>query len=152
MTWSSLRFNVWRSSAAMATNLPSCLLIQFLEQLLKFLLNFTLLKYVKYQSSKLWLFNHKRSDCLASTFFFSLFSLLKRAKDHGKNYIIVKRFLVCHLLRNRLLILLSISLFSSCLPLLFLDAFRMDAMSHCIGIVFSTKTKMHAIMVLRLAL
>ena len=33
----------------MATNLPSCFSIQFLEQLLKFLLNFTLLKYVKSQ-------------------------------------------------------------------------------------------------------
>ena len=30
----------------MATNLPSCFPIQFLEQLLKFLVNFTLLKYV----------------------------------------------------------------------------------------------------------
>ena len=34
----------------MATNLlPSCFFIQFLEQLLKFLVNFTLLKYVKSQ-------------------------------------------------------------------------------------------------------
>ena len=35
----------------MATNLPSCFLIQFLAQLLKFLVNFTLLKYVKSQRS-----------------------------------------------------------------------------------------------------
>ena len=35
----------------MATNLPSCFLVQFLEQLLKFLVNFTLLKYVKSQRS-----------------------------------------------------------------------------------------------------
>ena len=35
----------------MATSLPSCLFIQFLEQLLKFLVNFTLLKYVKSQRS-----------------------------------------------------------------------------------------------------
>ena len=35
----------------MATNLPSCFPIQFLEQLLKFLVNFTLLKYVKSQKS-----------------------------------------------------------------------------------------------------
>ena len=35
----------------MATNLPSCFYIEFLEQLLKFLLNFTLLKYVKSQRS-----------------------------------------------------------------------------------------------------
>ena len=35
----------------MATNLPSCFFIQFLEQLLKFLVNFTLWKYVKSQRS-----------------------------------------------------------------------------------------------------
>ena len=35
----------------MATNLPSCFLIQFLEQLLKFLVNFTLSKYVKSERS-----------------------------------------------------------------------------------------------------
>ena len=35
----------------MATNLPSCFFIQILEQLLKFLVNFTLLKYVKSQRS-----------------------------------------------------------------------------------------------------
>ena len=35
----------------MATNLPSCFSIQFLEQLLKFLVNFTFLKYVKFQRS-----------------------------------------------------------------------------------------------------
>ena len=35
----------------MATNLPSCFFIQFLGQLLKFLVNFTLLKYVKSQRS-----------------------------------------------------------------------------------------------------
>ena len=33
----------------MARNLPSCFSIQFLEQLLKFLVDFTLLKYVKSQ-------------------------------------------------------------------------------------------------------
>ena len=33
----------------MSTNLPSCFFIQFLEQLPKFLANFTLLKYVKSQ-------------------------------------------------------------------------------------------------------
>ena len=33
----------------MATNLPSCFLIQFLEQLLRFLVNLPLLKYVKPQ-------------------------------------------------------------------------------------------------------
>ena len=35
----------------MATNLLSCFSIHFLEQLLKFLVNFTLLKYVKSQRS-----------------------------------------------------------------------------------------------------
>ena len=35
----------------MATNPPSCVSIQFLEQLLKFLANFTLLKFVKSQRS-----------------------------------------------------------------------------------------------------
>ena len=35
----------------MATNSPSCFSIFFLEQLLKFLVNFTLLKYVKSQKS-----------------------------------------------------------------------------------------------------
>ena len=44
----------------MATNLPLCFFIQLLEQLLKFLVNFTLLKC--YVSEKLWLFNHKRAD------------------------------------------------------------------------------------------
>ena len=51
ITWSYLRFNVWRSFVTMAINLPSRFLIQFLEQLLKFLVNFTLLKYVKSQRS-----------------------------------------------------------------------------------------------------
>ena len=35
----------------MAANLPSCFFIQFLEQLLKFPVHFTLLKYVKPQRS-----------------------------------------------------------------------------------------------------
>ena len=35
----------------MATNLPSCFLIQLLEHLPKFLVNFTLLQYVKSQRS-----------------------------------------------------------------------------------------------------
>ena len=51
MTWSNLRCNVRRSFVTMATNLPSCFFIQFLEQLLKFLVNFTLLKYVESQRS-----------------------------------------------------------------------------------------------------
>ena len=49
MTWSNLRFNVWMSFISMGINLLSCLLIQFLEKLLTFPLNFTLLKYVKSQ-------------------------------------------------------------------------------------------------------
>ena len=51
MTWSNLRINVWRSFVTMETTLPSCFSIQILEQLLKFLVNFTLLKYVKSQRS-----------------------------------------------------------------------------------------------------
>ena len=51
MTWSILRFNVCRSFVNMETNLPACFLIPFFEQLLKFLVNFTLLKYVKSQRS-----------------------------------------------------------------------------------------------------
>ena len=51
MTWSKLRFNVCTSFVTMATNLPFWSFIQFLEQLLKFLLNFTLLKYVRSQRS-----------------------------------------------------------------------------------------------------
>ena len=51
MTWSNLRFNVLASFVTMATNLPFCFFIQFLGQLLKFLVNFTLLKYVKSQRS-----------------------------------------------------------------------------------------------------
>ena len=49
MTRSNLRFNVSRSFVTMETNLPSCFSIQFLEQLLKFLVNLNLLKYVKSQ-------------------------------------------------------------------------------------------------------
>ena len=51
MAWLNLRLNVSRSFVTMATNLPSCSSIQFLEQLMKFLVNFTLLKYVKSQRS-----------------------------------------------------------------------------------------------------
>ena len=51
MTWSNLKFSVEGSFVTMATNLPSCFSIQFLEQLLKFLSNFSLLKYVKSQRS-----------------------------------------------------------------------------------------------------
>ena len=51
MTWSNLRFSVGRPFVTMAANLPSCFIIQVLEKLLKFLVNFTLLKYVKSQRS-----------------------------------------------------------------------------------------------------
>ena len=44
MTWLNLMFNVCRSFVTTATDLPSCFIIQFLEQPLKFPLNFTLLK------------------------------------------------------------------------------------------------------------
>ena len=51
MTWSDLSFNVLTCFVTIAANLPFCFFIQFLEQLLKFLVNFTLLKYVKSQRS-----------------------------------------------------------------------------------------------------
>ena len=51
MTWSTLNFNVLRSFVTMATNLPSCFSVQFLEQLFKFLVSLTWLKYVKSQRS-----------------------------------------------------------------------------------------------------
>ena len=43
----------------MATNLPFCFFIQFLEHLLTFLANFTLLKYVKSQRSFCFLITKK---------------------------------------------------------------------------------------------
>ena len=51
MTLSNLMFSVRRSFVTMVANLPSCFSIQLLEQLLKFLVNVTLLKYVKSQRS-----------------------------------------------------------------------------------------------------
>ena len=51
MTWSNLRFSVRRSFVTKATHLPPCFSIEFLEQFLKFLVNFTLLKYGKSQRS-----------------------------------------------------------------------------------------------------
>ena len=62
----------------MATNLPFCVFIQFLEKLLKFLANFTL-KYVKSQRS--CLFNHKKLIFGFQNFGFksSLLRLLKGA-------------------------------------------------------------------------
>ena len=44
----------------MSTNLPSCFSIEFSEQLLKFLVNFTLLKYVKSQRSYGFLITKER--------------------------------------------------------------------------------------------
>ena len=55
MTWSNLRLSVERSFVTMATNLPFCFFIQFLEQLA----NFTLLKYVKSQRRYGFLFTKK---------------------------------------------------------------------------------------------
>ena len=63
------------SFVTMGTSLPSCFLIEYLEQLLKFLVNFTLLKQVK--SQRIYgFFNNRRADFLA-TKFWSLLSLLK---------------------------------------------------------------------------
>ena len=60
----------------MGTNLPSCFSIEFLEQLLKFLVNFVEICLV---SEKLWLFNHKRADFWFPNFEFktSFLSLLE---------------------------------------------------------------------------
>ena len=60
MTWSNLKFNVSRSFVTMATNLPFCFFVQFLEQLLNFLANFTLLKYNSSQRSYGFLITKKR--------------------------------------------------------------------------------------------
>ena len=64
----------------MATNPPSCFLIQCLEKLLTFLANFTLLKYVKSQRSYGFLIMHKRADFWFPNFGFkrSLLSLLNQ--------------------------------------------------------------------------
>ena len=60
----------------MATYVPSCFLIQFLEQLLKFLVNFTLLKYVKSQRSYGLLITKELIFDFQISEFFSLLSLL----------------------------------------------------------------------------
>ena len=63
----------------MATNLPSCFFIQNLEQLLKFLVNFTLLKYVKCQRNYGFLITEELS------FGFQILDL----KDHFSASVIV---------------------------------------------------------------
>ena len=50
MAWSNLRFCL-KVFVTMATNLTSCFSIQFSELLLKFLVKFTLMKYVRPQRS-----------------------------------------------------------------------------------------------------
>ena len=62
---------------AMATNIPSCFSIQFLEQLLKFLVNFTLLKYAKSQRSYGFLITKELIFGFQILDVFPLFSLLK---------------------------------------------------------------------------
>ena len=77
MTWLNLRFNVLRPFVAMVTNLPSCFLIQFLQQLLKFFSNFPLLKYVKSQRRYGFLTTKELIFLLPNfDIFFSLCSLL----------------------------------------------------------------------------
>ena len=69
----------------MATNLPSCLFIQFLEQLLKLLVNFTLLKYIKSQRSYGFLITKELSFGLPNFGFKrSFLSLLNN--DQSLNY------------------------------------------------------------------
>ena len=57
MTWSNLRFNVWRSFVTMATNLPAC----FFNSIFRTYEVSTELYFVEISkvSEKLWLFNHK---------------------------------------------------------------------------------------------
>ena len=75
----------------MATNLSSCFLIQFLEQLLKFLVNFALLKYVK--SQKLWLLITKELifgfQILDLKDHFTLHISLKHCYDDGAKILII---------------------------------------------------------------
>ena len=67
----------------MATNLPYCFFIQFLEQLLKFLVNFTLLEYVKFERSYGFLVTKEL------IFGFQIFDL----KDHFSASLIVSIFM-----------------------------------------------------------
>ena len=91
MTWSNLRFNVSMSFVTMATNLPSWFFIQFLEQLLKFLVNFTLLKYVKSQRSYGFLITKELTFWLPNFGFKrSLLSLLK--KFYGRYPDLVRKY------------------------------------------------------------
>ena len=75
----------------MAKNLPSCFFIQFLEQLLKFLVNFTLLKYVKSQRSygflttKELIFGFQILD-LKDHFSASLTESLERVSNYAKRW------------------------------------------------------------------
>ena len=62
----------------MTTNLPSCFFIQFLEELLKFLVNFSLLKYVESQRSYGFLITKELIFCFQILDFKrSLLSILK---------------------------------------------------------------------------
>ena len=82
----------------MAANLPSCFSIEFLEQLLKFLVNFTLLKYVKswrsygFLITKELIFGFQILD-LKDHFSASL-SLMKNRKSPGNDGL-TKEFYVC---------------------------------------------------------
>ena len=60
----------------MATDLPSCFAIQFLEQLLKFLLNFALLKKGNFQRSYDFLITKELTFWLPNFFFFHFSSSL----------------------------------------------------------------------------
>ena len=86
----------------MATNLPSCFSIQFLEQLLKFPVNFTLLKYVKSQRrygfliTKELIFGFQILDlkdhfsaCLKFIFMSNISNLVLKSFGHtlGSNYV-----------------------------------------------------------------
>ena len=84
MTRSNLRFNVCRSFVALATNLPSCFFIQFLRQLLKFLLNFALRSYdfliTKEQIFWLLDFFHFSASLINSNYYKVIKNIFKEVK------------------------------------------------------------------------
>ena len=72
----------------METDLPSCFLILFLELLLKFLVNFTLLNRLSLR--EVMAFNHKRADFWLPNF--GIFSLLSLLKTNFVNIVYSLRF------------------------------------------------------------
>ena len=61
MTWSNLRFSIWRSFVAMATNLPSLLFNSIFRITLEVSSKLYVIE-ISEVSEKLWLFNHKGAE------------------------------------------------------------------------------------------